>query len=198
MSDLEFAYSYFTSSTDGGGTWSAPVRIGPSTLTMPAGEWWVDGDVAIDGGGIIYATWDTRTPSTDTAWLSYSSDHGTSWSTPIQSSGDQLRIPHIVEAVGGQAGTVFVGWLSPKTANGYEVDVRVFNVSGGWLLHPVRVSTAFGDTSIWPGDTFGISTLGNDRLIVSWGYAPSGQRLSGIYARSIAVTQLLEQGRVTG
>jgi hypothetical protein len=189
-SELEFAYNFFTSSSDGGKTWSPSVRIGPANLTMPAGEWWIDGDVAIDGGGILYATWDTRDASTDTAWLSYSSDHGTSWSTPVQASGDQLRIPHIVEAAGGQAGTVFVGWLSPRTSSGYELDVRVFNITQGWLLDPFRVSIDFGNPSIWPGDTFGLSTLGADRLLVSWGGAPAGQKDSRIYARPVAVARL--------
>src|SRR5438067_4720202 len=32
-------YSYFTSSTDGGATWSAPVRLGPDSGTMSLDEW---------------------------------------------------------------------------------------------------------------------------------------------------------------
>ena len=184
-STLEFAYSYFTASVDGGQTWSPPVRIGPPELMMPANEWWVDGDVTIDGGGTLYATWDTRDATADIAWLSYSSDRGLSWSTPVAASTDGLRIPHIVEAAGGQAGTVFVGWLAPTTPRGYEMDVREFNVRRGWLGEPVRVSDDFGNIRIWPGDTIGISTFSADRLLVSWGGAPPGDRNSVIYARQI-------------
>src|SRR5690349_81393 len=35
------AYSYFTASTDGGATWSTPVRLGPNAGTMSLDEWWI-------------------------------------------------------------------------------------------------------------------------------------------------------------
>ncbi len=53
------AYSYFTSSTDQGSTWSTPVRVGGQNGTMSLAEWWIDGDIALDAGGNLYATWDT-------------------------------------------------------------------------------------------------------------------------------------------
>ena len=45
------AHSYFTSSDDGGSTWSVPVQIGPDRLTMSKAEWWIDGAIGMDAGG---------------------------------------------------------------------------------------------------------------------------------------------------
>src|SRR6266513_4443022 len=65
-------YSYFTSSADAGATWSAPVRLGPDNGTMSLDEWWIDGDIAMDSAGNLYAVWDTQGPNEDVGWLSYS------------------------------------------------------------------------------------------------------------------------------
>jgi hypothetical protein len=70
------AHSYFTSSADGGKTWSAPVRVGPRRLTMSLAEWWIDGAIGSDSAGNLYITWDSQTGKRDIGWLSYSTDHG--------------------------------------------------------------------------------------------------------------------------
>jgi hypothetical protein len=53
---LNPAYSYFTSSSDGGATWSTPVPVGPQAGTMSLAELWIDGDIGIDAAGNLYAT----------------------------------------------------------------------------------------------------------------------------------------------
>jgi hypothetical protein len=75
------AHTYFTSSLDGGKTWSAPVRIGPARLTMSLAEWWIDGALGIDAAGNLYATWDTQGATADIGWLAYSTSHGRTWSS---------------------------------------------------------------------------------------------------------------------
>ena len=57
---MDPAYEYFTASTDGGMTWSTPVRLGPDSGTMSLSEWWIDGDIATDAGGNLYAVWDNQ------------------------------------------------------------------------------------------------------------------------------------------
>jgi hypothetical protein len=48
------------------------------------------------------------------------------------------------------------------------------------------VSSAFGDTSVWPGDTFGLSTLSANDVVVSWGSAtPSTGKQSEIFAAHV-------------
>src|SRR2546430_8158859 len=95
---MEPAYSYFTSSSDGGRTWSTPVRVGAEGGTMSLAEWWIDGSIGIDAGANLYATWDTQgTASDGTAndigWLSFSTDHGAHWSAALQAPAAQRHAP---------------------------------------------------------------------------------------------------------
>jgi len=192
------AHSYFTSSADGGSTWSRPVRIGPARLTMSLAEWWIDGDIAADAAGNLYATWDTQVNGRDTGWLSYSTNHGATWSALRRVTADQDNATHIVEVAGGGRGIAYVGWLADNSPRGYAQYLRPFSVARGWLTPPVRVSAQFGSPAVWPGDTFGISVLprpGEDpragrsagsggsagwgdrqQVLLSWGNAVSKQK----------------------
>jgi hypothetical protein len=184
---LDPAHSYFTSSADGGQTWSPPLRLGPVGSTMPLGEWWIDGDIAMDAGGNLYATWDTGGPNSDIGWLSYSTDHGQSWSAPIQAPTDHLKIAHIMEVAGGSSGVAYIAWLSPQSPRGYGEYLRAFSIARGWLSDPFQVSTELGDLSVWPGDTFGISALAPNQVVLSWGSAvPTSKKNSEIFATPIA------------
>ena len=190
---LDPAYEYFTSTTDQGATWSRPVRVGASVGTMAPEEWWIDGDIAVDGGGNLYATWDTQRTAadgtaTDIGWLSYSTDHGVTWSAPIQAPADTLGVPHVMQAVGGPAGIVYVAWLSSSDPAGYGLYLRTYKLGTGWISPQTRVSTSFGDTSVWPGDTIGIATLSPTRLALAWGSAiPSGNKKSDVFATTVTI-----------
>lgn len=174
-------YEEFTSSTDGGQTWSTPVTVGPNNGTMSLDEWWIDGALAIDSTGNLYASWDTQaggkfglgTP--DTGWLSFSTDHGATWSTPLQVT-DDAPVPHIMEVTGGARGMVYVSWLTqvPITAGsstlGYAEFLRPYSIASGWLTQPIQVSgSIYGDANTWPGDTTGLSTLASNQVVLSWG-----------------------------
>jgi len=178
------AHSYATSSADGGQTWSPPVRIGPGRLTMSLAEWWIDGDISADAAGNLYATWDTQVAGRDIGWLSYSTDHGQTWSPLQRVTPDTDNATHIVQVTGGRPGVAYIGWLADNPPQGYALYLRPFSIRHGWLSGPVRVSRAFGNPSIWPGDTFGISAQptarwgpwwGWQRVVVSWGSAVSKQ-----------------------
>jgi hypothetical protein len=188
---MEPAYSYFTASTDQGQTWSTPVRVGAQAGTMSLAEWWIDGAIASDAGGNLYATWDTQGTNgdgtaNDTGWLSFSIDHGLHWSAPLQATPDQLDVPHIMEVAGGGSGIAYVGWLSSSNPQGYAAYLRTFSVTRGWLSDPFQVSSEFGDTSVWPGDTIGISTLSPTDVVLSWGSAtPTTGKKSEIFATHV-------------
>jgi hypothetical protein len=153
------AHNYFTTSADGGATWSAPVRVGPRWASMAPREWWIDGSIARDSGGYLYVTWDSQRHGHDVAWLSFSANGGAKWSPAVQVSPDRANVPHIAEVAGGFRGTAYVAWLSDNTACGYTLRVRVFSVFSGRLSPPVRSPGRCGRRNIWPGGTFGITAL---------------------------------------
>ena len=189
---MDPAFSYFTASSDQGSTWSPPVRVGPTAGTMSLAEWWIDGAIGIDTGGNLYATWDTQGTNADgspndVGWLSFSTDHGQRWSTPVQAPLDRLNVPHIMEVAGAGSGIAYVGWLTNANPLGYGAYLRAFSIARGWLSEPVQVSAQFGDSSVWPGDTIGISTLSANDLVMSWGSAtPTDGKKADIFAANIA------------
>ena len=190
---LSPAYSYFTSSSDGGATWSTPVPVGPQAGTMSLAEWWIDGDIGIDAAGNLYATWDTQGTNpdgstNDIGWLSFSTNHGARWSAPVQAPADQLNVPHIMEVTGGGSGIAYVSWLSDSNPAGYALFLRAFSVTRGWLSAPAQISADYGSSAVWPGDTTGLSALSPTDVVASWGsdYTDVSGKQDEIYAANIA------------
>ena len=66
---------------------------------------------------------------------------------------------------------------------------RAYSVARGRLGPAVRVSPAYGGRTIWPGDTFGLATLPDGRLAVSWGSAVGGSRDSQIWSAIVSVAR---------
>jgi hypothetical protein len=185
---LGLGHEYFTSSTDRGATWSTPVLVGGNAGTMSLDEWWIDGDIGIDSAGNLYAVWDTQDPDGDTGWLSYSTDHGVTWSAPVQVPPERVNAPHVMEVAGGGSGIAYISFLTSSDPRGYAEYLRSFSIRRGWLTGAQQVSTEFGDPSVWPGDTTGISTLANGRVELSWGSAtPSTGKKSDIWAANVGV-----------
>jgi hypothetical protein len=175
---MDPANTYFTSSVDGGQTWSKPVLLGPKHLTMSLAEWWIDGALASDSAGNLYATWDTQ-GSKDTGWLSFSTDHGKHWSDLVRVTPPAGKAIHIMEVAGGRPGIAYVSYLT-DAGGVYQLFLRQYSISKGWLTPPILVSARAGDVLTWPGDTTGISTFsdeerdsrgdeGGTRVVLSWG-----------------------------
>jgi len=171
-------HDYFTSSADGGTTWTKPVRFGTAGQTLSRTQWWIDGSLAADGGGNLYATWDSRAGGKDTGWLAYSTTGGRTWSHPIQVFGTRGAAVNIVQVLGGTAGTAYVGLLTRRQGQGYAQYLRAFSIHAGWRGGPVQVSRRDGMAAVWPGDTIGLARVaggsGNRRVAVSWGGATEG------------------------
>jgi len=169
---------YFTSSKDGGKTWSPRVAVGAKAGTIGLHDWWIDGSLAIDPAGILYAAWDSQKDSRDTAWLAWSKDGGKHWSSPLQATSG--RSGHLTEVVAAGRRDVYVGWQTIVPGKGYGTFLRRFSLGKGWTSGAVRISPAFGDRNVWPGDTFGLSTKSGSALL-SWGSAIGGRPQSDIY-----------------
>ncbi len=166
------ANTYFTSSTDGGMTWSTPVLVGPGTGTMSLSEWWIDGDLGIDSAGNLYATWDTQGATEDVGWLSVSTDDGATWSAAVRATPDVGQAAHIMEVAGGGSGIGYVTYLTNNSTQGWALYLRVFSVTKGFLTPPILVSmNVWGALNVWPGDTTGISILSPTKVVVTWGSA---------------------------
>jgi len=180
------AHSFFTSSTDGGKTWSTPVQVGPDNLTMSLAEWWIDGALGMDTAGNLYITWDSQGSTEDVGWFSFSTDHGRHWSALARVTPDTNDLaPHITEVAGGGPGIAYVGWLT-NAPGGYAQYIRPFKIGKGWLSDPIQVSSQLGDASTWPGDTFGISTLSPTHVTLSWGSAvPATGKKSQIFYSTV-------------
>jgi len=182
---LADGHEFFTTSADGGKTWSRPVEVGARAGQMTVNEWWNDGSIATDSGGEVYATWDTQggagSHRTDIGWVSFSRDGGREWSAPVRATPDRKNVPHITQVAGAGPGEAYVAWVSSSDPRGYALYLRTFSIgadggAGGWLSGAVRVSREFGNPNDAPGDTFGIATFSPTGLVLSWGSAVAGSR----------------------
>ena len=180
-------YEYFTASPQGTRWPAAPQKLWPGNGTLSLSEWWINGDISTDAAGNLYVTWDTQTAAGDIGWLTYSEDSGRTWSAPLRVTPDTDHAPHIVESAGGRAGIAYVAWQTSAPAQGYATYLRPFSIRRGWLAPAVKVSAAYGNAAIWPGDTFGISPLPGGRISLTWGSATGTARQSAIYASVVTI-----------
>jgi len=180
-------HEFFTSSADGGTTWSPLTGVGRSAGSIGILTWWIDGDLSRDLTGNLYATWDTQTARGDIGWVSYSTNGGRTWSAPLRVTPDRDNATHIVEVIGTGRGTAVVAWQADNSRRGYATYLRPFSIRRGWLAPAIRVSRQFGNKTIWPGDTFGLSVLPHGlvrpvRVVLSWGSAVGTSKHSEIYS----------------
>lgn len=184
----------FTLSVDGGQLWSSPLNLaGKNHGKTALHTWWIDGAVGMDTTGNLYAVFDTQGENAnktgnDIGFLTYSTNHGATWSAPIQVPSEILNVPHIMAVAGGSDGIAYVAWLSPNNPAGYSLYLRTYSITSGWLSAPVAISTQFGNSLVWPGDTIGISTTGTNSLMLSWGSAVGGSTKSSIFVAPVQVT----------
>ena len=70
----------------------------------------------------------------------------------------------------------------------------------GWLAPAIQVSRQYGNSKIWPGDTFGISILPvtsrgtPERISLTWGSAIKGHKNSEIYGTVVTLPHQLYTG----
>lgn len=171
-------HELFIRSTDRGNTWSKPVSVGPQAGTIGLTEWWIDGSLAVDPAGTLYAAWDTQRRGHDTGWLASSTNHGRRWTSPVRVASS--RTEHLTEVAAAGRRNVYVGWQTVVRGKGYATFLRRFAVGEGWTAPARKISRDYGRPRVWPGDTFGLSTK-NGSALLSWGSAIKGRAASEIY-----------------
>jgi hypothetical protein len=193
-------HEYFTSSANGT-TWPKhPAEIDSQAGSIGILTWWIDGNMGTDAAGNLYATWDTQTPHGDIGWLAYSPDHGKTWSAPIRVTPGHANATHIVQVVGAGPGVADVAWQSDSSPLGYATFVRPFSITKGWLAPAIQVSRQYGNSKIWPGDTFGMSILpatsknAAERIALTWGSAIKHHKDSEIYGAVVTLPHQLYTG----
>jgi hypothetical protein len=79
---------------------------------------------------------------------------------------------------------VYVAWQTVVRGKGYATYLRRYALGRGWTSPALRVSPAYGNPRIWPGDTFGLSARAGS-VLLSWGSAIHGRRGSEIYSAAV-------------
>lgn len=171
---LSPGHEYFTRSTDGGATWSTPVAVDPHAGAVALPVWWIDGSLAVDPAGNLYAAWDTQHKRRDTAWLAWSTDGGRRWSKPLRVTSSKRigssKNENLVQVAAAGRRQAYVAWQT--TAGGwYSTYLRRLSVGRGWTSRKARISTVYGNVDSWPGDTLGLSVEPSGTAVVSWGEA---------------------------
>lgn len=190
--------NYFVRSVDGGVHWSVPVAVENGTFANDT--WWIDGDLARDSSGTLYATFDSQNATADTAFVAVSRDDGGSWSAPIRLNPDHNSAVHaLVSVAGGANGTAYLSWLANNSTLGWSVFAATLFNNGSLLSAPTLVSSQFGIPGEWIGDTMGIADLGNGRVAVSWSYGvPVGNASSSqVFAAVLGAAPPVDAPRIT-
>jgi hypothetical protein len=92
-----------------------------------------------------------------------------------------------VQVAGGPAGVAYIAWLTHASRHGWAIYLRTFSMRSSTLGPALQVSGRYGNASIWPGDTFGISVLPGPpiRISLTWGSAIGHSKNPEIYAAQV-------------
>ena len=189
-------YNYFVSSSNEGISWSAPVVVGAGGgRSVSQTAWWIDGAIARDKSGNLYATFDTPNTTSDNAWISVSSNEGQSWSNPVelyQSPNSSANI--IAEVASDQTSSAYVTWMS-NSSLGLQAMFQVFSSNGSAISPPIVVSKR-GFNGIWGGDTSGIALLNDSGVALSYGLGVdyNGSNVSEIFSACLYNLTVVSSG----
>jgi hypothetical protein len=101
---------------------------------------------------------------------------GGSWDPAIAVAADGTVYAAFMHAAGYSAYPVI------GTGPGYATYLRRFSIQRGWLGPAVKVSAAYGNVRIWPGDAFGLAVLPGGSICMTWGSALGARKVPAIYA----------------
>ncbi len=166
---LSPGHEYFTSSRDGGQTWSKPILLS-GAYTCSLTTWWIETTLGLSSGGTAYVSFDVETPQGDVGFVRYSQDNGVTWSPLIRVTPDMDGAAHIMQVAPGDNGVAYLAWLTDNATDGsWSVYAATLDTSTNTVSAPVLVSPMPGSPFFWPGDTIGMAYLGGGAVSISWG-----------------------------
>ncbi|MGB9589577.1 MAG: exo-alpha-sialidase [candidate division WOR-3 bacterium] len=132
--------TYAVRSTDGGNTWNGQKISTSGTSSRPF--------ICVDKAGNVYVVW--LEWYSKHWYLSYSTNGGTTWSTPRDIGYVTMNPDHrpsqIPWLMGGSAGTIYMTWPDERYSSTYQYDVlfsRSTDYGTNWTT-PVAVNTLTG------------------------------------------------------
>jgi hypothetical protein len=123
---------FYSKSTDGGITWSAPVNVSNNAGNQ------MSQTIAVDAGIIYLAWWDSGNRE---IFYSNSSDGGFTWSTPVNASNTAGN--SVEPAIAVDAGTIYLAWADDTPGNREVLYSKSIDGGGTWSAS-VNVSNNSG------------------------------------------------------
>jgi hypothetical protein len=146
-------------STNGGVSWSAPVRITNDSAVLDQH----DPTLAVGGSGVTHVLWRQYDEGKPNLFYAYTKDGGLTWSSPLPLDPAGSGIEHGTPAAAADSsGHVYAAWEDRRAGNRIYISSSSLYVNQGAYVSPVR-------------DTGGVSQWG----AISWAASlPTGTILS--------------------
>lgn len=181
---LGAGFDAFTRSVDGGAHWTVATNV--SSRALPAATPWVDGTLALDPNGTLYAAFDATNGSADDAYVAASLDNGTTWSAALRVSGATDSADHgLVTIAAATNGTALVAWLSNNSSAGWRLFGATLAGDGSAATSPTLLSNATGLPTLPTGATLGVVDLGQGAFGIAWSFGITYDRLTATQVLSV-------------
>lgn len=127
---------YVTTSTDGGQSWSANIKVNDDSGTSRQQY----SSLAVDASGIVYVAWQDQRNGNYDVYFATSTDSGTTWSTNVKVNDDSGTSAQYKPSLAVDAsGTVYVAWEDNRNSN-YDIYFASSTDSGTTWSTDVKVN----------------------------------------------------------
>ncbi|MGB0383472.1 MAG: exo-alpha-sialidase, partial [Ardenticatenaceae bacterium] len=151
---------YFATSTDGGTTWSANVKVNDDADTAQ-----YDPSVAVDANGTVYATWEDNRNADQDIYFATSTDNGQSWSADVKINDDAGGTWQYNPSMAvSPNNTLYVSWADNRNGN---QDVYFASSTNGGATWSANVKVNDDAGGAWHNNP-SLAVDANDNVVVAW------------------------------